>query len=148
MLTAENYQFAWTLYILAALLGVAIFWHLLGKVRWSEIKIYLCLSLGVLLLTPVAADPEQAFLAPAFLVCALETLFEGVESTARAGIPLLVAQLAMTLVFMILTAAYTLYRRRCERDKQRFQASPEEDQDHAELLQDSENIAGHEKVSV
>lgn len=140
MLTAENYQFAWTFYILAALVGIAIFWRLLGKARWLELKIYLCLSLGVLLLTPVEADPEQSFLAPAFLVCALETLFEGTESTARAGIPLLVSQLAMTLVFLIMATGHRLYRRRQEINKQRFETSPEEDQDHAELLQDSEKM--------
>lgn len=141
MLTAENYQFAWTLYILAALVGIVILWRLLAKVRWLELKLYLCLSLGALLLTPAAADPEQSFLAPAFLVCALETLFEGTESTARAGIPLLVSLLAMTLAFLILASGYRLYRRRQEINKQRFETSPEEDQDHAELLEDSHKLA-------
>lgn len=142
MLTAENYQFAWALYILSALVGIAIFWRLLERLRWPELKIYLCLVLGVLWLTPVTADPEQSFLAPAFLVSTLETLFEGAQSTARAGIPLLVTLLAMTLMFLVLATARRLYRRREKINKQRFEVLLEEDQDHAELLQDSKEMTG------
>jgi hypothetical protein len=111
MLTLENYQFTWQLYILASFGAVAVFWRMISKLRWAGLKLLLCLSLASLLLTPIQADPEQAFLAPAFLVCALETIFEGTESTARAGIPLLVSWLGVLLLSVILSTGCALYRR-------------------------------------
>ena len=111
MLTLENYQFTWQLYILASFGAVAVFWRMISKLPWTGLKLLLCLSLVSLLLTPIQADPEQAFLAPAFLVCALETFFEGPESSARAGIPLLVSWLGALLLSVILSVGCALYRR-------------------------------------
>lgn len=141
MLTLENYQFTWQLYILASFGAIAVFWRMISKLRWAELKLLLCLSLASLLLTPVQADPEQAFLAPAFLVCALETIFEGTESTARAGIPLLVSWLSVLLLSMILSTGYALYRRRKLAREQQFQTSDVEEQEHAELLEESNHSA-------
>lgn len=140
MLTAEDYQFAWLLYILASFGALAVFWRILPKQRLGVLKPLLCLSLGSVLLTPIEADVDQAYLAPAFLVCSLETIFEGTEASARSGVPILVTWMAVMLLALLAIIAQRLYGRRKNVQDHQFDTSAEEEADHQALLQESEAL--------
>lgn len=139
MLTEENYQFAWTLYILASLGGTAVLWRLLGRPGWMQGKALFCLLLLALLLAPVKADPEQLYLAPAFLVCALEGVFQGADAMARAGGSLLQVIGLALLLGVSVQFGVRRYRQKQAEQEASITPSADEEREHAELLQESES---------
>jgi len=140
MLTAENYQMAWMFYLAGCALGLMVFWRMLRALPWGEFKQLLLLSLAALLLTPVAADPEQLFLAPAWLVSMLELIFKGPEAAARGGMPLLISWAAVLVLALCMQLAYRYYRQRKTARAAQFATTAEEDKQHSVLLQESEHL--------
>jgi len=138
MLTAENYQLAWMFYLAGSALGLIVFWRMLRALPWGEFKQLLLVSLAAVLLTPVIADPEQLFLAPAWLVFMLQFMFEGPEAAARGGMPLLISWASVLVLALCLQVGYRYYRQRKAARAAQFATTEEEAEQHSALLQESE----------
>ena len=106
MLTESAYLGALIIYVLSALLAVALmnFWLLRN---WTPgFKILLSLPLLSLLLTPAFIQPEADTFAPAVVVVAFQWLSQGKEAAAHALRPLLLftgisAGFAVVLALML-----------------------------------------------
>jgi|GEM_PF-829027 len=108
MASAGGYTLAWLLYLLGAAgcLWVVWFWtRRLQPMVWRHL---LRLISATLILTPFTADPEQSYLAPAWIISVLEGIFEGVETMGRAGVPLLLALVGTVLLWLILEFCWHL----------------------------------------
>ncbi|QLF91786.1 MFS transporter [Pseudomonas sp. ABC1] len=84
MLIFENdYSLAWTLYAVAAL-GCLLVWWRMTRWMWRWLREPLRLLMAVLLLTPTILDPEQGTYAPAVAITALDMLFHVGDNAWRA----------------------------------------------------------------
>ncbi len=107
MLTAESYQTAWAIYVLAGL-GLLLSLRIWLIASWSPAKsVTLLLVLAALTLTPSAPGEDASGYAPAVVVFGFELLTNGAES-AMESLRALLASLALALA---LATGFFLFQR-------------------------------------
>ncbi len=75
MLSANDLQTAWLVYVIAAVGCVACLWTILPS-RWSDLRRLLCVLVAVLLLTPSSQIVEQGSLMAPVMMMMIFSLFE------------------------------------------------------------------------
>lgn len=113
MFTQEEYLYGWLFYLLGVLIVMVCGWILTARLKWPIVRHLLRLIVGVALVVPWYAAPEMDYLAPAWLICAFEGIFEGEGAFWRAGGPLLSA-LGVALVIYLLCYALWSWRHRAQ----------------------------------
>lgn len=73
MQTASDYIMAWSIYLLAAVAVMAVFWRLTSG-AWVWLRDALRVVFAVVVLTPASVDGTQEHLAPAAIVVVYELL--------------------------------------------------------------------------
>ena len=100
-----NYYLIWAVYLLAAAVFMAVFWHMTRFPRARWLAYFLRAILAAIILTPWYAHPEQTVLAPALMVAMLDAITSGGAAAGRALVPLVLALLAVLfgggLLFLI-----------------------------------------------
>lgn len=112
MVSGGAYTLAWLIYLLGAAgcLWMVWFWtRRLQPMAWRHL---LRLISATLLLTPFVADPEQSYLAPAWIILVLEGIFEGAEAMGRGGIPLLFALVGTILLWLVMELCWHQVRKK------------------------------------
>lgn len=99
MYTQEEYLYGWLLYLAGVFLLMGCCWLVTARIGWKPLRQLLRLLAAVTLLVPWYANPDMAYLAPAWIIAGFEGVFE--NNFWRAGGPLLSA-LALALVLGIL----------------------------------------------
>lgn len=89
MYTQEEYLYGWLLYLAGVVLIMGCGWMLTARIRWKPVRHSLRLLAAVLFLVPWYANPDMAYLAPAWIIAGFEGVFE--DNFWRAGGPLLSA---------------------------------------------------------
>lgn len=89
MYTQEDYLYGWLFYGLGALVLILCGWIITARISWGPVRNMIRLLAIVTLLVPWYANPDMAFLAPAWIIAVFEGIFE--DSFWRAGGPLLSA---------------------------------------------------------
>lgn len=100
MYTQEEYWYGWLLYLAGVLLLMGCGWLLTARIGWRPLRHLLRLLAAVTLLVPWYANPDMAYLAPAWIIASFEGVFE--NNFWRAGGPLLSA-LGVALVILIIS---------------------------------------------
>ena len=127
----ESSLIAWSYYLLGAVGLFAFWWKITSGISMTRLQRPLRAAVAVLLLCPFSIGEGYGDMAPAFLMLAMESVFEGGEAFMRVG-PTLIG---LTLLAVVLSLVWDEYlRRRLEK-----QASEEElNRHHDELLAESE----------
>ncbi len=123
-LFANDYLLAWTIYGIAAL-GCLLVWFRVTRPLWRWLREPLRLIVAVLLLTPTIVDPTRELFAPAVAITALDILFKVGNNAWRA-----VADLALYgLIAFGLYAVFVALRWPVERrlKQRRVAAAGDED---------------------
>jgi len=123
-LFANDYLLAWTIYGIAAL-GCLLVWFRVTRPLWRWLREPLRLIAAVLLLTPTIVDPTRELFAPAVAITALDILFKVGNNAWRA-----VADLALYgLIAFGLYAVFVALRWPVERrlKQRRVAAAGDED---------------------
>lgn len=106
MFTQEEYLSAWAVYTLGAVLLMAFWWFITGKIRLVEPRYLLRIVFAVFLAVPWYTKGTDGYLSPAWLISIIEGAFEGGDAFWRAGTPLvtaiLVAVIASSVVYLAL----------------------------------------------
>lgn len=96
MYTQEEYLYGWLLYLAGVLLLMGCGWLLTARIGWRPLRHLLRLLAAVTFLVPWYANPDMAYLAPAWIIAGFEGVFE--NNFWRAGGPLLSALAAALLL--------------------------------------------------
>ena len=108
MLDADNYRYAWVVYILASSVGLYCLWRLQSKFP-AILKHLICIIVAAILYTPAISDPSQEWLAPAVVTAVLDAVSNGPDYAMRAAQNILqVLAIAIGLYFVLLIAWYRL----------------------------------------
>ncbi len=105
MLTSETYMMAWSVYVLATLVGLFTLYAWIGERMGRGARLSLLLLLAGLALTPAHPDETLGTWAPALFVMAFDLLTQGTEAAMRAMRPILVVEvLALAISLLIYLA--------------------------------------------
>lgn len=135
-LFANDYLLAWTVYGVAALGGLLVWFHVTRSL-WRWLREPLRLIVAVLLLTPTIVDPARELFAPAVAITALDVLFKVGNNAWRAVADLALYGLIAFALYAVLVALRWPIERRL---KQRRAASAAEEDSRTlrERLEDDE----------
>ena len=97
--------------MLAAAVIIFCWWFLIRKVPSTEVKVLSLLVIATLLLFPWKV-PDSGTLAPAWIMVGMEMFSSGVKGFGRAGVPLVVALIAV--VALSVGLSFFLRSRRSE----------------------------------
>jgi hypothetical protein len=102
-MTENDYQLAWSLYVVAAL-GCLLVWFRMTGWLWRWLREPLRLLVAVLLLTPSLVDPAAELYAPAIAMASMDLLFQNAYPVQPLADLASFSMIAMTiyLVFAIL----------------------------------------------
>lgn len=92
MFNESEYQFVWMIYLAAATGALLVWWRMTRWIGWWFVREPLVLIAAVLLFTPAQVNPLEPWLAPAFFMWLLDTLFNTGDNQAR-----MLGDLSMTL---------------------------------------------------
>ena len=98
MLTQEEYLGAWMYYGIGAAILMVCTWFITKRITWKEPRLVVRLSVTTLLLFPWYSDTQQTYMSPAWIIAAIEGVFEGGAAFWRAGLPLVIALIAVLLL--------------------------------------------------
>ncbi len=112
MMMLEDPTVAWGCYLLGAVGLFAVWWRMTRGIGWSTLRRVLRSVMFVLLLCPFSIGDGYHDLAPAVLMVAMETVFEGVEQFQRVGPFLLWALLLAAVAALVFDAASRFWRYR------------------------------------
>tara|TARA_B100000446_G_scaffold52578_4_gene48705 strand:+ start:4366 stop:4755 length:390 start_codon:yes stop_codon:yes gene_type:complete len=98
---------AWCYYLLGAAGLMACFWWLTKGLQSSRLRRSLRVAVAIMLVCPFSVGDGYADMAPAILMMAMETVFEGSEAFLRVG----PALFGLTLLGVLLTLALDQYLR-------------------------------------
>ncbi len=98
---------AWCYYLLGAAGLMACFWWLTTGVTSTRLRRCLRVAVAIMLVCPFSVGEGYADMAPAILMVAMETVFEGSEAFLRVGPTLF----GLTLLGVLLTLAVDQYLR-------------------------------------
>ena len=105
-MTDTQYLWGWVIYLAGALGCLLSLWLLIRN--WpTRAKRSLMMTTAVLLLMPGTAQPEQTFLAPAFLSSIYDALSLSMEAFWRNGLLVLVAAGIASIVGLLLPTGKT-----------------------------------------
>lgn len=98
-----NYWFFWTLYLVSAVIFVAIFWRLTRFERaiWTSYSLR-ALTLAIVF-TPWYSNSQESLMAPALMVAALDAITGGFSAAFRSIVPLTLAGVFALLVATVMT---------------------------------------------
>ena len=109
---ANDYLLAWTLYAIAAVGGLLV-WFRLTRPLWRWLREPLRLVMAVLLLTPTLVDAERGLYAPAVAISALDMAFKVGNSSLQAVVDLATYGLiAFSLYFLLVAVRWAIQRGR------------------------------------
>ena len=97
MFNTEDYLWGWLYYLLGATMLASCWWYVTAHIKWREVRHVVRVVLITALLVPWYTDVNTTQMSPAWLVSAIEGLFEGPQAFWRAGRPLLVAVIVALL---------------------------------------------------
>ncbi len=98
---------AWGYYLLGAAGLMACFWWLTTGLTSTRLRRCLRVATAIILVCPFSVDDGYADMAPAILMVAMETVFEGADAFMRVGPTLF----GLTLMGVLLTLALDHYLR-------------------------------------
>ena len=97
----NEYLIAWACYLAGAVVMYALYCYLTRGIPWFEIRNLLRLPLAAVLFVPVYADPNQVYLAPAF-IAALFDLANHEPGLGLRGIKLILFVMVVLLVLIVI----------------------------------------------
>ncbi len=109
MIQFQEYSIAWAIYFVASLGLVFLAWRLFRGLGWRYLRRVLVLTALVLFLTP--AIGESQYWAPAWIIAALQLLFEGVEGAEPAASILFLVWLFCVSVYSVLSLWFSFMRK-------------------------------------
>jgi|GEM_PF-756046 len=112
MFTVEQYVIGWSVYLLAVIGLLAVFWRMTRIIRWFYPRQVLRLIAAAFLLTPYSINEASEYLAPAWLMAGLEMVFSGLDGFERAGRPTITAALIALIVYLVMAVGVYVYRRK------------------------------------
>ncbi|HDZ57126.1 MAG TPA: ABC transporter ATP-binding protein [Pseudomonas xinjiangensis] len=98
MFSESEYQTVWMIYLAASVCGWLVWWQMTRWIKWWWLREPLWVVMAVLLFTPAYVEPMQPWLAPAFIVWLLDTLFSTGDNAAR-----MLGDLALAMVVALVT---------------------------------------------
>lgn len=130
MFSETDYVNGWLIYSIGAIVGLWCWWYLLSKLPISPLRPLLVGAMAGLLFMPWYSADNYHFMAPAWVVAASEGLFDGPEYFWRAGIPLIIAVVAMAVLGVVLQILFRLLSgfRKLPEDGQRTETNAESDE--------------------
>lgn len=116
MYSAENHLWGWIGYGLGALLMVAFCWWLVRPIKWPLLRQWLCLSVAVLLMMPVAVTGSEGYYTPALMTLLYESLLgaDDVNQLAAATSAVVVGYIVVMLIFAGCHLGYYFLRRKSQ----------------------------------
>ena len=102
MFSTEEYAVGWLMYVLGAGLVFYCCNVLFMRIRTGYIRLPLQITIATFLFFPWTSSENSSFWSPAWMASALETLFDGSEALARAGVPLLVALIFSFILALVI----------------------------------------------
>ena len=127
----ESSFVAWSYYLLGAAGLYAFGWKITSGITFTRLQRPLRAAMAVLLLCPFSIGEGFGDMAPAFLMLAMESVFEGGEAFMRVG-PTLIGLMLLAMVMSLVWDEY-LRRRHLAQAEQ-----AELDRHHDDLLAESE----------
>ena len=109
MFTQEEYLWGWFYYLLGATFVMGCLWVISARIPWREPRTVTRTVFAVFLYFPWFSDNQHQYLSPAWMVSAIEFLFEGANAFWRAGLPLLLAMTLVLLLSLGVTLGYRFY---------------------------------------
>ena len=98
----ENSWIGWGYYLLAVAGLFAVWWRITMPLPWSSLRVGLRAAVLALMVCPFSVGDGYTEMAPAVLMVAMETVFEGFESFFRAGPTLLIVVAVVTVLALLL----------------------------------------------
>ena len=112
MFSPQEYIIGWSLYLLAVLGLLVVFWHITRPIVWVHLKGSLRLLVATLLLLPSSVENAATYWAPAWIKAFLQLVFGGFDEFLPIGKQLLIAILIVLMIYLLLLIALHLYRKR------------------------------------
>ncbi|WP_053981994.1 hypothetical protein [Marinagarivorans algicola] len=110
MFSESEYINGWLVYGMGVIIGLWCWWYLMYKLPLKYLRPALFGAMTAMLVMPWPTSDGSAFLAPAWIIAGAEGVFEGVEAFWRAGIPMLIAVAAGTMMGVVLQILWLLVR--------------------------------------
>jgi hypothetical protein len=110
VLTPENYQMAWLVYIGAGIAALVYLYFLIGSTMSRGARLALTLLLAGLVLTPAHPAEDIGTWAPAIFISGFELLISGPEAAARPARSLLAGEAMAMALIVIGWLVYRLLR--------------------------------------
>ena len=110
-----DYLIAWSIYLVAALAFAVLSWRFLRRYVWTDMAVLLQGSLLAVLFIPWYVYPNEDFMAPAFIIFAMDSITMNPAEGLRALIPLVMGFLLVLLLTLIFSIIRRLARRRTAR---------------------------------
>lgn len=83
MFNESEYQTVWIIYLVAAACAWLVWWQITRWIKWWFVREPLWVIAAVLLFVPSRVDPAEPWLAPAFFIWLLDTLFDTGDNSGR-----------------------------------------------------------------
>ncbi|QJD58125.1 MFS transporter [Pseudomonas sp. gcc21] len=83
MLNESEYQTVWMIYLAAAACAWLVWWQMTRWIKWWFVREPLWVIAAVLLFVPARVDPAEPWMAPAFFIWLLDTLFDTGDNVGR-----------------------------------------------------------------
>lgn len=111
MFSFQEYIIGWSIYLVATLGVLWVFWRMTRNIPWFYFKQSLRLVVAVFFLVPAAADGVTEYWAPAWIKGILGLVFTGVDALTPVLRGLIIVALIALFVFFILELIAQLLRR-------------------------------------
>ncbi len=108
----ENSWIGWGYYLLAAAGLFAVWWRMTMPLPWARLRLGLRAAVLALMVCPFSVGEGYVEMAPAVLMVAMETVFEGVDSFYRAGPTLVTAVVVVTVLALLLDQLFRHFLRK------------------------------------
>lgn len=108
----SDYVTVWIVYVVAAISGLALLWYMTRGFGWLWLRDVIRSSVAIALLIPIKVDASGSELAPAFIVFAFDSLTKGIEEGERAGLPIMICLIIVTLALTVYHLFQFIGRRR------------------------------------
>jgi len=112
MFTQNEYLLAWGVYLLGAMMCFYCWWVITAKVAPTIIMALLRTAVGVIVFVPWYVEGTSGYLAPAVVAMGIEGLFVSGADFSRAGLPLLSVLSISSIIVILFSSAWYVYRRK------------------------------------
>jgi hypothetical protein len=117
MFSFEEYIIGWSVYLVAVMGILAVFWRMTRSIPWLHVKQCLRLIVATLFLVPTFVEPQAIqssfhYLSPAWIQGILQLIFSSIEKAIPIGRLLLMSLLGVFIIYLLILIAQYFVRKK------------------------------------